>query len=118
MAKAKQIVIKVEDRPGTVAAAIAALGAAGVNIVSIFGTAPQGDLQLIVDNPRKAVKALAAAGTAYSEAKAEVTELPNKPGSLHAYLEKLARKGVNLRSICATSSKSARKSVVVWTAEG
>lgn len=118
MAKAKLIVLKVEDKPGAVAGAIAALSAAGVNILSIFGTAPQGDLQLIVDNPRKAAKALAAAGTAHSEAKAEVVELPNKPGSLHAYLEKLARKGVNLRSICGTASKEARKSVVVWTAEG
>ncbi len=117
MAKAKQIVIKVEDRPGTVAAAIAALAEAGVNIMSIYGSSPQGDLQLVVDNPRKAAKALAAAGTAYSEAKAEVVELPNKPGSLHAYLQKLARKGVNLRSISATSSKGARKSVVVWTAD-
>ena len=120
MAKTKQIVIKVEDRPGTVAAAIAALSKAGVNILSIFGwtEAGQGNLHLVVDNPRKAAKALAAAGIVHGEAKAETVELPNKPGSLHAYLEKLAKKGVNLRSICGTASKAARKSVVVWTAEG
>lgn len=120
MAKAKQIVIKVEDKPGTVAAAIAALSTAGVNILSIFGwtEASQGNLHLVVDNPRKAVKALAAAGITHSESKAEVVELPNKPGSLHGYLAKLAKKGVNLRTICGTASKSARKSVVVWTAEG
>jgi prephenate dehydratase len=46
-----------------------------------------------------------------------MVEMPNKPGSLHAYLQKLAKKGVNLRSISGTSSKSGRKSVVVWTAE-
>ena len=119
MPKAKLIAITVEDKPGTVAAAIAALSSAGINILSIFGwtQASQGNLHLVVDNPRKAMKTLAAAAVAHSEAKAEVVELPNKPGSLHAYLEKLAKKGINLRSICATSSKSARKSVVVWTAD-
>ena len=119
MAKAKLIVIAVENKPGTVAAAIASLSAAGINILSIFGwtQATQGNLQLVVDNPRKAMKTLAAAAVAHSEAKAEVVELPNKPGSLHAYLQKLSKKGINLRSICATSSKSARKSVIVWTAD-
>ena len=116
MAKAKQLVIKVENIPGSVAAALAALSSAGVNVTSIFGWAPQGELQVIVDNPRKAAKALTAAGLSHSKATADVVKLPNKPGSLHAYLEKLAKKGINLRTISGTSSKSARKSVVVWTA--
>ena len=117
MAKAKLIVIKVEDKPGTVAAAVAVLSAVKVNIESIFGYGPQGDLQLIVDDPRSAMKALKAAGVAFSTAKAEVVEMPNKPGSLHAYLSKLAKKGVNLRSISGMSGTSARKSILVWTAE-
>ena len=117
MAKAKLIVIKVEDKPGTVAAAIGTLSAAGVNIESIFGWGPQGVLQLIVDNPRNAKKALTAAAIAYSEGKADVVEMPDKPGSLHAYLAKLAKKGVNLRSISGMSGTAARKSVVVWTAD-
>ena len=117
MAKAKLIVLKVQDKPGTVAAATKVFAEAGINILSIFGWGPEGVVQLMVDNPRKAMKALAAAGTAYSEATADVVEMPNKPGSLHAYLEKLAKKGVNLRSISGMSSKSGRKSVVVWTAQ-
>ena len=118
MAKAKLIVIKVEDKPGAVAAAVAVLSAAKVNIETIFGYGPQGDLQLIVDNPRNAIKALKASGVAFSEGKAEVVEMPNKPGSLHAYLSKLAKKGVNLRSISGMSGTSARKAILVWTAEG
>jgi hypothetical protein len=117
MAKAKLIVIKVEDKPGAVAAAVAVLSAAKVNIEVIFGYGPQGDLQLVVDNPRKAMKALKAAGVAFSEGKAEVVKMPNKPGSLHNYLSKLAKKGVNLRSISGMSGKSARKSILVWTAD-
>ena len=117
MAKAKLIVLDVQDKPGAVASAIGALAETGVNIVSILGWGPQGIVQLIVDNPRKAVKALNAAGTTYTEAKAELVEMPNKPGSLHTYLTKLAKKGVNLRSISGTSTKSGSKSVLMWTAE-
>ena len=118
MAKAKLIVIKIEDKPGTVAAVLAVLTTAKVNIETIFGYGPQGDLQIIVDSPSKATKALKAAGIAFSEGKAEVVEMPNKPGSLHAYLSKLAKKGVNLRSISGMSGTSARKAILVWTAEG
>jgi len=117
MAKAKLIVLKVQNEPGTVAAATKVLSEGGINILSIFGWGPEGVVQLMVDNPRKAMKALAAAGTAYTEAKANVVELPNKPGTLHGYLQKLAKKGVNLRSIIGASTKSGRKSIVVWTAE-
>ena len=117
MAKTRLIVLKVEDKPGAVAAAAAVLSEAGINIESIFGWGPQGVLQLVVDNPRKAMKALAKANIAHSEAKAEMAEMPNKPGSLHAFLAKLAKKGVNLRSISGASAKSGRKSVVIWTAD-
>lgn len=117
MAKSKLILLKVQDKPGTVAEATGVLAEAGVNILSIFGWAPQGIVQLTVDNSTKALKALKAAGTPHSVATAERTELRNAPGSLHAYLTKLAKKGVNLRSIAATSAKSGDKSVIVWTAE-
>jgi hypothetical protein len=42
-------------------------------------------------------------------------ELPNKPGALAECLDKLAAKGVNLNSICATVSKGGKKAVVVYT---
>jgi hypothetical protein len=117
MAKVKLIRLEVEDKPGAVAAATAALAGAGINILSIFGWSPQGVVQLVVDNPRKAMKALTEAAIPHSEAKAESAEVPNKPGSLHALLAKLAKKGINLRSIVGTSTKAGRKSVVVWTTD-
>ncbi len=117
MAKVKQIVLRVEDRPGTVAAAIRGLSGAGVNILSIVGWSPQGVVQLVTDNPRKAAKALTASGTTFSEATAAVAELPNRPGALLAHLDKLAKKGVNLQTIHAASAKSAKKAVVVWTTD-
>ena len=116
MAKAKLIALQLEDKPGAVAAVTGVLAEAGTNILSIFGSGPEGAVRILVDNPRKAMKALTAAGIAHTEAAAEMTELANKRGSLHAHLLKLAKKGVNLRSLNATATKSGKKSLVIWSA--
>jgi hypothetical protein len=118
MAKANQIIIKVEDRPGSVAEAIRALAGAKVNILSILGWNDSGTLQLVVDKPVGAKRALDRANVQYTESTAEVVELPNKPGSLLKYLEKLAAKGINLHSISGITNKKAAKAVVVWTSQG
>src|SRR5688500_13051416 len=107
MAKVKRLDIKVENRPGATAAAIRGLADAGVNILSTLGWGPGGVIQLVTDNPRKAVKALTDSGLSFTQTTAELVELPNKPGALLAYLDKLAKKGVNLSSISATSGKNA-----------
>jgi hypothetical protein len=117
MAKAKQLIISVADRPGTIAAAIKSIAAAKVNILSVLGWNPSGVVQLITDNPRAAKKALDAAQVSYTEGSAEMVDLPNKPGALLELLDKLAKKNINLRSLCATTSKAARKTTVVWAAE-
>jgi len=116
MAKATQIIISVADRPGTVAEAIRALAGTKVNILSVLGWNASGTLRLVLDNPRAAKKAFDAAHIQYTESAAEVTELPNKPGALLKYLDKLASKGINLGTLNATTGKKANKAVVVWTA--
>jgi hypothetical protein len=117
MAKAKQLIISVADRPGTIAAAVKTLAAARINILSVLGWNPSGVVQLITGNPRVAKKALDAAQVSCTEGSAELVELPNKPGALLEFLDKLAKKNINLRSLCATTSKAARKTMVVWAAE-
>src|SRR2546430_804776 len=79
------------------------------------GTA--GTVQVVVDDARRAKKALDAARIAYTETPAEQYDLPNKPGALAQSLEKLAAKGVNLNSIHATAAKGGKKAVVVYTVE-
>jgi hypothetical protein len=111
MAKVKLIVLNVKDKPGSVAEAIRSLAEAGVNVKSVFGWGPGGIVQLTVDDIRKGTKALRASGTDFTEATAEIAVLADKPGTLHAYLAKLAKKGVNLRSIAGSDGKT-----LVWTA--
>lgn len=120
MAKTKQFTIPVENRPGAVAEIAKTLGNAKVNILALLATAQgtSGTIQLVAEDAKRAKKALDEARISYQETEAEQYELPNKPGALAQYLEKLAAKGVNLNSIHATVTKGGKKAVVVQTSEG
>lgn len=119
MAKTKQFTIGVQNQPGVVAGIARTLGEAKVNILALLATAEgaSGTVRLVVDNARRAKKALEEAKITYQETTAEEYELPNKPGALAECLDRLAAKGVNLNSICATVSKGGKKAVVVCTGE-
>ena len=119
MAKTKQFTIAVQNRPGAIAEIARTLGDAKVNILALSGTAQgtSGTVQLVVEDSRRAKKALDEVKVSYQETAAEEYELPNKPGALARYLEKLATKGVNLNSIYATATKGGKKAVVVYAAE-
>ena len=119
MAKTKQFTITIENRPGAVAAIAETLGNAKVNILALLATAQgtSGAVELVVEDPRRAKKALDGAGLTYRETTAEEYELQNKPGALAQVLDKLAAKGVNLNSICATAAKGGKKAVLVYTVE-
>ena len=119
MAKIKQFTIAVENRPGTVAEVARVLGNAKVNVLSLRGTAEgaSGTIELVAEDARRAKKALDEARILYQETAAEEYELPNKAGALAECLEKLAARGVNLKSVHATASKGGRKAVVVCTVE-
>lgn len=119
MAKTKQFTVNVENRPGAVAEIAKTLGNAKVNILALLATAQgtSGVVELVVEDARRAKKALDEAGLAYRETAAEEHELQNKPGALAQHLDKLAAKGVNLSSICATAAKGGKKAVLVYTAE-
>jgi len=121
MAKTKQFIVTVENRPGAVAEITRTLGTAKVNILSLLllGNAEdtRGTVQLVVDDARRAKKALDESGLTYQETAAEEYELPNKPGTLAQYLDKLAAKGINLNSICATAAKGGKRAVVVYTVD-
>jgi hypothetical protein len=119
MAKTKQFTITVENRSGVVAEIAKTPGSAKVNILALLGTAQgtTGTVELVVEDPRRAKKALDEAGLTYRETTAEEYELANRPGALAQYLDKLAARGVSLNSICATASKGGKKAVLIYTVE-
>lgn len=119
MAKTKLFTIAVDNQPGAVAQIAKTLGNAKVNILALLGTAQgtSGTVQLMVDDARRAKKALDEARISYQETAAEQYELVNKPGALAQCLESLQKKGINLGSIHATAAKGGKKAVVVYTVE-
>lgn len=90
-----------------------------MNILALLGTAQgtNGTIELVAEDARRAKKALDGAGLTYQETAAEEIELQNKPGALALQLDKLAAKGVNLNSICATASKGGKKAILIYTVE-
>jgi hypothetical protein len=115
VAKTTQFTISVQNEPGVVARIAKTLGDAKVNIVALLAIAhgSHGTLDLVVDNPARAKKVLDQTKIKFQETVADEYGLPNKPGALAQCLERLAAKGINLNSICATVSKGGRKVAVI-----
>jgi hypothetical protein len=115
MAKVKQLTISLANRPGALAQMARVLADAKVNLLALLGntTGPQGSAQVVVDDIRKAKKALEQALLLYSEGTVEEFELANKPGALAEVAGKLANKGINIDSAYATMPKGAKKAVLL-----
>ena len=70
MAKAKQLTVSCENRPGTLAHVATVFGDAKVNILAFVTTTSgaEGSVQLLADTANKAKQALEGPGLSYSEA--------------------------------------------------
>ncbi len=115
MAKVKQLTVALENRPGALAQMAQILADAKINVVALLGSTAgtQGSAQVVVDDIRKAKKALDKAGMSYTEGTLEQFELNNKPGALAEVAGKLAKKGMNIDSAYATMPKEAKKAVLL-----
>jgi hypothetical protein len=117
MAKTKQLSITVDNKPGAAAEIVRTLGNAKVNILALAAwvEGPSGTVTVILEDARRAKKALDDARIAYTETAVDQVELANKPGALAKTLDQLAAKGVNLNMIYATATKGGKKAVAVYS---
>jgi hypothetical protein len=95
---ATEFVVKLKDRPGTLAALTAALGAAGVNIRAVGGT--KGTVGIVVGDKDTAKTRRALKKAKYRATERGVIELrlADKPGSLSAAAKRFAKGKVNIAS--------------------
>ncbi len=116
MAKAKQLTVPCENRPGTLANVARVLGDAKINIPAFLTTTSviEGSVQVVVDKVNKAKKALDGAGLSYTEADVLYVELPHQAGALAYFAGKLAAKEINITSGYATTVKGSKKASVVF----
>jgi len=119
MPKVTQIVVTLENKPGTLVHLCSTLGKAGVNISAVMAPgvsgakARQGKVRLLVDNPDKAKDALKAAKIRFSEEEAIAVELDNRPSALCEVAEKLAQAKINIRYAYETVTEGPAKGTVV-----
>ena len=112
MAKVKQLTVSLENRPGALAQMAQVLADAKVNVVALLVGSSAGP-QVVVDDIRKAKKALDKAGMSYKDGTLEQFDLNNKPGALAEVTGKLAKKGINIDAAYATMPKGAKKAVLL-----
>ena len=95
---ATEFVVKLKDRPGTLAALTSALGAAGVNIRAVGGT--KGTVGIVVGDKDTAKTRRALKKAKYRATERGVIELrlSDKPGSLSAAAKRFAKGKVNIAS--------------------
>jgi hypothetical protein len=115
MPKVTQIVVTLQNKPGTAAQLCSTLRDVGVNISALDAAAiaGRGKVRLLVDNPDKAKDALKAAKIRFSEEEAIAIELDNRPGALGDIAQKLAQAKINIKYAYATSAEGSAKTTVI-----
>lgn len=102
---ARQLVVFVENRPGTLAELTAVFAKAGVNVEAMLleASIDFGAARVHVANLREAEMALKEAGYQYEVGDALIVRIQNTPGKLHEIATKLAEAKVNIESVFGTT---------------
>ncbi len=113
--KITQISSFIENRPGRLHAACAALADKGVNIhtLSLADTAEFGILRLIVAEPAAGKAALEAAGYTVRLTDVVAVEVPDDAGGLARILAQADEAGLNIEYMYAFSTAADRKAIVI-----
>ena len=104
---AAEIVIPLENKPGTLAKVAEILGKAGVNLQGIgYASGTRGFLRVVADDPDRALAALKKAKVKGKLGREVVeTMLPDQPGALAAAARRLAKARVNVEAFYVTGGE-------------
>ncbi len=113
MPRAKEIKIRVEDRPGMLGEVALALSEKKVNLRAVNAWVENGEgvIRMVVDNVAAAKRALAARGWKAEQQEVLEVELADKPGALAALATALGEAGVNITHVFVGTA-GARKATV------
>ncbi len=113
MPRAKELKVRVEDRPGALGEVTAALAAKKINLrgVNAWIEGNEGVVRLVADKAAAAKKALAAKGWQVQETDVVELALADKPGALAEKAIALGRAGVNITHVFVGTG-GARKATV------
>ena len=115
MAVAKQLVVTLENRPGSLAELCSELAKVAVNIQAIQASEghPATPLRLLVSQVDAAKKVCERLGLKYEEGSVLALLVGNRPGALGRITRKLADAGVNIEYLYGTIEKDTRQALIV-----
>ncbi len=113
MPRAKELKIRVDNRPGMMGEVAAALAEQKINLraVNAWVESGQGVIRLVVDKLPAARKVLSKRGWTPEEEEVLEVELPDKPGTLGALATALGKAGIDIRHLYVGTA-GARKATV------
>jgi len=113
MPRAKELKVRVENRPGMLGEVASALAAQKINLraVNAWVEGGQGVIRLVADKLPAARKALQARGWSPEEEEVLEVELADKPGSLAQLSSALGKAGIDIRHLYVGTA-GARKATV------
>ncbi|MFP5331513.1 MAG: ACT domain-containing protein [Acidimicrobiia bacterium] len=96
-----EFVVRLDNRPGSLARLTELLAAAGVNIdaLAAWGSNGDGVVRLIVDQPDACARTLDDAGLAFEQRTVLSALLPDRPGELARITRVLAEADINIEAI-------------------
>ena len=96
-----EFVVRLDNRPGSLARLTELLAAAGVNIDALAAWGENGDgvVRLIVDQPEACARVLDEASLSFEERTVLSAMLANKPGELARVTRALADAAINIEAI-------------------
>ena len=111
----KQLSIFLENKTGSLHAALEALASHGVNIsaLSLADTADFGILRLIVDEPEKAKSVLAEMGVAVLLSDVLAVAMDDVPGGMAELLHQVAAEGLSVEYMYACVGRVSGKALTV-----
>ena len=112
---AKELTIRVEDTPGTLAQCCRPLAERDVNILAFqaFEREGQSVIRMVVDNPTTAKKLLDAARIYYTETEVVRVALPHRSGELFRVASRLSEARININyAYCGTEPGTSMPLVV------
>jgi len=112
---AKEAIVRINNRPGTLAQITRNLADQGVNIEAMIATVDGADaiIRLVTSDHQRTVNTLREQQLEVQESKVVVVEALHRPGLLQRITEKLAREKIDLLYLYATAAEADRCLVVL-----
>jgi hypothetical protein len=116
---ATQLIVTLENKPGTLAQVAGLLGEGGVNIKGFSAPAAveadgrKGEIRLLVAEMEKARTILSTHKIGFREEEVLVLSLENKPGALSHVVDHLKEAQINIESGYCTPSREGKRAIVV-----